>query len=49
MPRRRLFRTGMAERTGGILYMITVNAMGDACPIRVIKTKTALQELSGAG
>ena len=29
--------------------MITVNAMGDACPIPVIKTKKALQELSGAG
>lgn len=29
--------------------MVTVNAMGDACPIPVIKTKKALQELSGAG
>ena len=29
--------------------MITVNAMGDVCPIPVIKTKKALQELSGAG
>ena len=29
--------------------MITVNAMGDACPIPVIKTKKALQELSGSG
>lgn len=29
--------------------MITVNAMGDACPIPVIKTKKALQELNGAG
>lgn len=27
--------------------MITVNAMGDACPIPVIKTKKALQELNG--
>ena len=26
-----------------------VNAMGDACPIPVIKTKKALQELNGAG
>ena len=29
--------------------MITVNAMGDACPIPGIKTKKALQELSGSG
>ena len=29
--------------------MITVNAMGDNCPIPVIKTKKALQELNGAG
>lgn len=28
--------------------MITVNAMGDACPIPVIKTKKAIQALSGA-
>lgn len=27
--------------------MITVNAMGDACPIPVIKTKKAMQELTG--
>lgn len=27
--------------------MITVNAMGDNCPIPVIKTKKAMQELSG--
>ncbi len=29
--------------------MITVNAMGDTCPIPVVKTKKAIQELSGAG
>lgn len=29
--------------------MITVNAMGDACPIPVIKTKKALGELNGPG
>lgn len=28
--------------------MTTVNAMGDACPIPVIKTKKALQELNGS-
>lgn len=28
--------------------MITVNAMGDACPIPVIKTKKAIQALTGA-
>lgn len=27
--------------------MITVNAMGDACPIPVIKTKNAMRELAG--
>lgn len=29
--------------------MITVNAMGDICPIPVVKTKKALGELNGAG
>lgn len=29
--------------------MITVNAMGDACPIPVVKTKNAIKELSGNG
>ena len=29
--------------------MITVNAMGDACPIPVVKTKKAIQEMQGAG
>lgn len=29
--------------------MITVNAMGDACPIPVVKTKNAIKELKGAG
>lgn len=29
--------------------MITVNAMGDICPIPVVKTKKALNELQGAG
>lgn len=29
--------------------MIQVNAMGDACPIPVVKTKNAIKELSGAG
>jgi selenium metabolism protein YedF len=29
--------------------MITVNAMGDACPIPVVKTKHAIAELNGAG
>ncbi len=29
--------------------MIQVNAMGDACPIPVVKTKNAIKELAGAG
>lgn len=29
--------------------MIQVNAMGDACPIPVVKTKNAIRELSGSG
>ena len=29
--------------------MITVNAMGDACPIPVVKTKNAIRELNGPG
>ncbi len=29
--------------------MIQVNAMGDACPIPVVKTKNAIRELGGAG
>ncbi len=29
--------------------MIQVNAMGDACPIPVVKTKNAIRELSGPG
>ena len=29
--------------------MINVNALGDACPIPVVKTKKAIQELNGAG
>lgn len=29
--------------------MIRVNAMGDACPIPVVKTKNAIKELNGAG
>lgn len=29
--------------------MITINAMGENCPIPVIKTKKAIQELNGAG
>ncbi len=29
--------------------MIFVNAMGDACPIPVVKTKKAIQELNGPG
>ena len=29
--------------------MIQVNAMGDACPIPVVKTLRALKELNGAG
>lgn len=29
--------------------MITVNAMGDACPIPVVKTKHAISELKGEG
>lgn len=29
--------------------MIQVNAMGDACPIPVVKTKNAIKELGGAG
>ena len=29
--------------------MITVNAMGDICPIPVVKTKKALGELNGSG
>ena len=29
--------------------MIQVNALGDACPLPVIKTMNALKELGGAG
>lgn len=29
--------------------MISVNAMGDACPIPVVKTKNAIKELNGPG
>lgn len=29
--------------------MIQVNALGDACPIPVVKTKNAIKELNGAG
>jgi TusA-related sulfurtransferase len=30
--------------------MVTkVNALGDACPIPVVKTKNAIKELNGAG
>ena len=29
--------------------MLKVNAIGDACPIPVVKTKKAMQELNGAG
>ena len=29
--------------------MIQVNAMGDACPIPVVKTKNAIRDLNGAG
>ena len=29
--------------------MIHVNAMGDACPIPVVKTKNAIRELNGPG
>lgn len=31
------------------MVMITVNAMGDICPIPVVKTKKALGELNGSG
>jgi selenium metabolism protein YedF len=31
------------------IKMITVNAMGDACPIPVVKTKNAIKELKAAG
>ena len=27
----------------------TVNAMGDACPIPVVKTKNAIKEVGGTG
>ena len=29
--------------------MIKVNAMGDACPLPVVKAKNAIKELGGAG
>ena len=29
------------------ITMITVNAMGDTCPIPVVKTKNAIKELNG--
>ena len=29
--------------------MIKVNAIGDACPIPVVKTKNAIRELQGGG
>ena len=37
-------RTERLEKT-----MITVNAMGDTCPIPVVKTKNAIKELKGSG
>lgn len=37
---------GAGSKKGGII-MITVNAMGDNCPIPVIKTKKAMQALTG--
>ena len=35
-------------QNGGTI-MIKVNAMGDACPIPVVKTKNAIRELQGGG
>lgn len=32
-----------------VINMIKVNAIGDTCPIPVVKTKKAMQELQGAG
>ena len=29
--------------------MIKVNAIGDACPIPVVKTKNAIKEIGGSG
>lgn len=35
-------------QNGGTI-MIKVNAIGDACPIPVVKTKNAIRELQGGG
>ena len=35
-------------QNGGTI-MIKVNAMGDACPIPIVKTKNAIRELQGGG
>lgn len=42
-------KIGKETEKGANIIMITVNAMGDACPIPVIKTKKALGELTGPG
>lgn len=34
---------------GGFFMVIKVNALGDACPIPVVKAKNAVRELNGAG
>lgn len=38
---------GLHKNTREVIDMITVNAMGDNCPIPVIKTKKAMQALTG--
>ena len=41
--------SGTAAKKGDKKMTIEVNAMGDACPIPVVKTQKAMQELGGAG
>jgi selenium metabolism protein YedF len=37
------------SKLGRLIFMIKVNAVGDTCPIPVVKTKNAIKELNGSG
>ena len=39
----------MNTNKGGGKKMVKVNAMGDACPIPVVKTKNAIKQLQQPG
>jgi selenium metabolism protein YedF len=44
-----LQNAGRVQNCRRFTEMIQVNAMGDACPIPVVKTKNAIRDLKGAG